>query len=921
VGGYVLEEPLAQGGAGSIHRSRDPHSGHPVALKLLTHATSELARKRFQREAQAMLSLEHPHLVRALASGVDQGCPYLVMELIDGPSLDEVLERDGPLPVRRAAELTAQVARAVAHAHQAGVLHRDLKPANVLLDRDGRARLTDFGLVRDLDPRLSQSRLSKTGIFLGTPGYWAPEQAGGDHTATGPRTDVYGLGALLYGLLTGVPPRGGESLVDAMAAMHQPLAPPSTHRANLPRRLQSICVRCLEDQPDDRPASAAAVAEALEAFLRSDDTSTSSRAPLVAAGFLVLGGLATAAILLGRAPTTGAPRSPGPLPTASPPPAQSPLTPLEAWHAGSTQGTASWRRVAASMRARLDADPDDARAQAVHGLALYHLRQPDEATAQLQAALASAPEDPLVLTATADASGGDVDAQLTHLRRALELDPDHLPALLSSVLPHFLGLGEQTAGRRLLERAAALAPDHPMVAFLRGYLHDAPLDERIAQLTRAVELEPRFVRAWSCRAQAYRSRGERALARADLDRALALSESTTALRESVRWALEDGQDEVAIRDLRRVVELDPDHAGAWRGLGNLLSDTDLDAAVSAYDEGLRRDPEDLVALVSRGTVHLHRGDRAAARRDADRALALAPDDGWGRLLRARLRLDAGDRAGYLTDIEAAARVRDARAAADLQRRVNGSLLTQALLASALLEYERALAVWTLLNQLNPDAASLLALAAADGLAAGEAGSLEQLQHERARAPADPLVSFAYANVLARSGQRDEALRLVVGVPDARVARDPDYLAQRSRAYFQCDRLDPARDDLKRALELDPEHEVAWTLLAMLEFAGGRHQAGLDACDRALALAPGQPSLHLLRANLLWQVGEAQAHEQAFEDGLALEPDHPRLLLVKLEYLRRTGRVAAARAIYERLVASDPPTEVRQGLDALDPASW
>jgi len=245
IAGYVLEEPLARGGSGMVFRGREASTGRPVAIKLLLQESAETPRKRFQREAQAMLALNHPRLVRALAAGEEQGTSYLVLELISGPSLAEVLEREGPLPFERAARLIAQVARGVEHAHQAGVLHRDLKPENVLLDEQGLPRLTDFGLVRELDPRLSQTRLSQTGIFVGTPGYWAPEQASGDHRASGPQTDVYGLGALLFALLTGRPPRDGVSLIDIMSQMHEPPVRPSTSRPGVPRELERLCVRCL----------------------------------------------------------------------------------------------------------------------------------------------------------------------------------------------------------------------------------------------------------------------------------------------------------------------------------------------------------------------------------------------------------------------------------------------------------------------------------------------------------------------------------------------------------------------------------------------------------------------------------------------------------------------------------------------------
>ncbi|HBP16415.1 MAG TPA: serine/threonine protein kinase, partial [Planctomycetes bacterium] len=176
---------------GVVYRALDPRSGRHVALKLL-HDTSERFRSRFQREAELLARLRHPHVVGVHGAGEVAGKPYLVMELIEGESLSERIRRRGRLSDQEAARFTAQVARGAGHAHAAGLVHRDIKPANVLLSSEGegeRALLTDFGLARDL---AVESDLSKTGVFLGTPGYAAPEQAAGQRDRISPASDVYG---------------------------------------------------------------------------------------------------------------------------------------------------------------------------------------------------------------------------------------------------------------------------------------------------------------------------------------------------------------------------------------------------------------------------------------------------------------------------------------------------------------------------------------------------------------------------------------------------------------------------------------------------------------------------------------------------------------------------------------------------------
>ncbi|MBX3472584.1 MAG: serine/threonine protein kinase, partial [Planctomycetes bacterium] len=257
VGPYVVHEQLGRGGMGVVHRAVDARTGREVALKVLLVA-DERARRRLLQEARALARLRHRHVVDLLDAGEHQGRPWLALELVRGRSLEERLEREGPLAPRDAARLVQALATALAHAHREGVLHRDLKPSNVLLDVDGTPRLTDFGLA-GLAQDPGESRLTKSGTIVGTPGYWAPEQATGQASAVGPHTDVYGLGALLYACLTGRPPIEGDSIVELLAATGQ-------RRPALPgvdRALDALALRCLEKRAEARPPSADAVAREL----------------------------------------------------------------------------------------------------------------------------------------------------------------------------------------------------------------------------------------------------------------------------------------------------------------------------------------------------------------------------------------------------------------------------------------------------------------------------------------------------------------------------------------------------------------------------------------------------------------------------------------------------------------------------------
>ena len=209
-------------------------------------------RERFRIEAEAVARLRHPNIVQIYDFGEADGCPFVTLELLEGGSLADRL-KGTTQPSRAAAELVATLALAMHAAHQAGIVHRDLKPANVLFDRDGTPKITDFGLAKRLEVDEGQTQ---TGQIMGTPSYMAPEQAQGDVRKIGPPADIYALGAILYEMLTGRPPFKGASL---MATLHQvvydDVVPPSRIEPRIARDLETICLKCLQKEPQKRYAT------------------------------------------------------------------------------------------------------------------------------------------------------------------------------------------------------------------------------------------------------------------------------------------------------------------------------------------------------------------------------------------------------------------------------------------------------------------------------------------------------------------------------------------------------------------------------------------------------------------------------------------------------------------------------------------
>ena len=205
--------------------------------------------KRFRREAEAAASLEHPGIVPIHEVGERDGSCYFSMKFVEGGQLDEVVRRE-PMSIRQAVELVAKVARTVHYAHEHGILHRDIKPGNILLDENGEPHLTDFGLARLVE---TESTVTRTMEVLGTPSYMAPEQAAGETHKLSKATDVYGLGAVLYQLLTGHPPfAGGTTYETIKLLLETEPRQPRLLNPKVDRDLSTICLKCLEKDPKRR---------------------------------------------------------------------------------------------------------------------------------------------------------------------------------------------------------------------------------------------------------------------------------------------------------------------------------------------------------------------------------------------------------------------------------------------------------------------------------------------------------------------------------------------------------------------------------------------------------------------------------------------------------------------------------------------
>jgi eukaryotic-like serine/threonine-protein kinase len=284
-GRYELLELIGRGGMSSVWKAHDRLLDRTVAIKVMHEqfTNDEEYVERFRREARSVAQLSHPNIVTVIDRGEDEGRQYIVFEYVEGENLKQLLERTGPMPVRDALLLMLQMARALGFAHERGLIHRDVKPQNVLLNEDGQAKMTDFGIARSVDVE----GVTITGTVLGTSEYIAPEQARGQRVDA--LTDVYSLGVVLYELLTGGVPFQGENFVSvALKHVNEPAPSVLEQRPDCPPRVGLLIERAMAKRPEQRFASMDELVQELESCLAdldpiSEEATMISRRPVTPA--------------------------------------------------------------------------------------------------------------------------------------------------------------------------------------------------------------------------------------------------------------------------------------------------------------------------------------------------------------------------------------------------------------------------------------------------------------------------------------------------------------------------------------------------------------------------------------------------------------------------------------------------------------
>ncbi len=906
---------------GVVHQGRDAALGRDVAIKMLGAGEASVPAEeleRFAREARAAARLDHPNVVGLIEVGLHQGRPFIVMDYVEGETLEAAL-RSVRMAPRRIADVLRQLALALDHAHDQGIVHRDVKPQNVLLDARGTPRLADFGLARDLE---AGAQLTKTGQVLGTPAYMAPEQASAELGQQGPRTDVYALGAVLYRALTGRPPFEGQTAVMIIKqVLFEDPTPPRRIDPSVPRDLETIALRCLEKEPERRYPTAGEVARELGRWIDGEPIEARPRGrieraarwvrrhrALAAMGTVLVVVIVAAAAIGGRlfvdasaaaeevARREAAQRfEDDRLAEESRERRRRTIEILDRCRAGDLADDARFTRRVVELSTVL-AGPETVEAL---------VAELDRVTKLLEARTRELYRAGAAPTPDEAASGlqpiPGIDAALDDLfaRR-----PGEAPSATAAAL-------ERVENRLLARRAASWL--RRFETLLQGWHGGddgiASVDARCAELS--IEALGELGPAGSGGIEAldrylWRDPLEHRAARAAL--ALGRIGSPESMERAI--ASLDRFGDGYRRDLLRrlptesIAALDATDAASHvkRGWVRHYRD-DPEAALDDFERAIELDPGLAEAYVGRGAVRGAQRRLEDARADLDRAIELDPGDGGAYRQRATIRERQGDRLGALSDLAQAAQADPGDPAIRIQR------------ARLLVDLDRL-----------ADAEVELGHVSAAGLEDGHAhfvrGRLHLAQAQRDGDPAlyrAAIASFdrsleleprQVGTLLARATAYEAIDRRAEAITDVTSAIELDPNDAKAQLHLgdlrrKLGDAESAVRDLERATALDPENADAWASLgvALLE-QGRRPRDGVAALDRAVQLAPRNP-FHLGMLGLArYQTGDLPGALAALDEALELRPDEAMTLNHRGLVHAKMGRLDLARADFDGAIARD-----------------
>ncbi len=825
---YVIERELGGGGMSRTYVARETALDRRVVLKVLPpDLAATVSHERFRREILTIASLQHPNIVGILTTDEVEGLPYFTMPFVDGESLRLRLERQGPLSIAQTVTILRDVARALAYAHERGVVHRDIKPDNVLLSA-GAAVVADFGISKALtsarEDRVEAARtgpITAAGMALGTPAYMAPEQAAGDPN-TDSRTDLYSFGVMAYEMLTGATPFTGRSPAQLMAAhIAEPPPPIAAARPDVPRALADLVMSCLHKEPVARPSSALEVAQALEdpamvsgAFASAPSipvtvtTRPARRSQvagvLVAAAVLIMLGVFVAPTL--RLSQGGGSAPPPTIPAAAVDARSIAVMPLVSLSADSTDeylaagmtdelASALVRvgdfRVVSRSASQLAQQRGATPAEIGRDLGVSYLL---EGTVQRQGErirvttrLVSATDGFTVWSDVYDRAGADLFAVQDELAQsvvdavgeelgvpvdaAVAQQPPRAPPV-----PAAAPVASAAAPVTLVARSVVdpVAYDHYLRGLALAQRRDAgSLGAALREFDAAVRRDSNFARAWAAIATT----------QAQVP-SVTTSDASTASTRGLAAA-------------ERAIQLDPRLAAGYAARGMLeMLRWEFDAAERDLTRALALDQDDALALQWMGELRLRRGDGPGASDVLRRAEVLDPASPGIATFRALARHSTGSPDSALAT---ARRTTEAAPTLLVPRLVYGTLLLDGgRTTDAIREFQAA-------RTLSPDAPAVLGALGAAFALNGERRRAEEMLSRLRTSPDAPWAATATAKVLVALGERDSAFAYLFKAADA---RDPAFASEPLTLHIWDPlRGDPRFDDLVQRVGLRGERVV------------------------------------------------------------------------------------------------------------------